>query len=121
MNRKPIKPYTERKNWRRHWRKIKKRLKASPVVPDGRLPMIDLSVPWYRSTKFYRIAGISGAVAGGVLTFVPGFSPLGKIVAGLGASSYGIAEARRKVKGEDTWLGLLIDFLATVLKKLLKK
>ncbi len=115
MNDKPIKPPIRIR--------LPKRRKPDivPEYPEVDLPKIDLSVPWYRSTKFYRIAGISGAAVGGVLTFVPGLAPLGKIVAGLGASSYGIAEARRKVKGEDTWLGLLIDFLATVLKKLLKK
>ncbi len=115
MNDKPIKPPIRIR--------LPERRKPDivPEYPEADLPEINLEIPWYRSTKFYRIAGISGAVAGGILTFVPGFAPLGKIVAGLGASSYGIAEARRKIKGEDTWLGLLIDFLATVLKKLLKK
>ncbi len=115
MNDKPIKPPIRIR--------LPERRKPDivPEYPEVDLPEINLEIPWYRSTKFYRIAGISGAVVGGILAFVPGFAPLGKIAAGLGVSSYGIAEARRKIKGEDTWLGLLIDFLATILKKLLKK
>ncbi len=85
------------------------------------LPTIDLTIPWYRRERFQKIAGLSGAVAGAVLAFVPGGQPLGEIVGGAGLASWSTAAQfhrikKRKAAGDRTWLDLLLEIINKILK-----
>ncbi len=85
------------------------------------LPTIDLTIPWYKSERVQKIAGLSGAVAGAVLSFVPGGQPLGEIVGGLGLTSWGTAASMHRIKkrraaNERTWWDLLLEIISKILK-----
>lgn len=102
-----------------HWRSRITMEKSIEAIVG--LPAIDLSIPWYRRERFQKIVGLSGAVAGLVLSFVPGGQPLGEIVGGAGLASWTTAAQMHRIKkrraaNDRTWLDILLEIINKILK-----
>ena len=97
------------------------RLPESVLEAAVGLQTPDLSIPWYRRERFQKITGLSGAVAGAILAFIPGAGPLGEIVGGAGLASWSTAAQfhrikKRRAANERTWWDLVLEIINKILK-----
>ncbi len=97
-----------------------------PEYPETPLPKIDLSIPFYHKERFQKIAGLSGAIVGAVLYFIPGTQALGGILASVGTTAWGTAAQFHRIKerraaGQNTWLDIVLSIIRKILATLREK
>ncbi len=103
-----------------HWRD---RIKIPESVLEAAvgLPTPDLSIPFYHRERFQKIVGLTGAVGGAVLSFVPGAQTLGEILGGLGLGAWSTAEEFHRIKrktatGDRSWWTIFLEIVRKLLE-----